>query len=66
MGSSGQIANASGLHYCVDCSTVLELKNGEAAPTCPTCNHETTWFSVRHSVESAAPAGTAYEDDFEG
>jgi hypothetical protein len=52
MGSSGRIANASGLHYCVDCSTVLDLTAGDAAPSCPTCNRGTTWFNVRHSVES--------------
>lgn len=67
MGSSGRIATASGLHYCVDCSTVLHLEAGDTAPACPTCDRGTTWVGVRHSVESAVPAGGAPEDDsFEG
>lgn len=62
MGSSGRIATASGLHYCVDCSTVLHLEAGDTAPACPTCDRGTTWVGVRHSVESV-PAGAAGGDD---
>jgi hypothetical protein len=62
MGSSGHIATSSGLHYCVDCSTVLDLKAGDTAPACPTCDRGTTWVGVRHSVESEVAAGTATDD----